>query len=58
MGIVGEGENIPTKEEQEADLQNKQSELQAQQELHKKMRHSSTAEYARDKKQEEEQPAE
>lgn len=63
MGIVGldnlqpednsdEGQHIPTKEEQEAALNKQKSQLQEEQELHKKMRSSSTAEYARDKKEE------
>lgn len=49
MGIVdeGEGQHIPTKEEQEAQINKQRSELEEQQELHRKMRKGQTAEYQR-----------
>jgi len=51
MAVLKEGQAIPTKEEQEALLKAQDDARAAQRELHKKMRSSKTAEYARDKKE-------
>lgn len=51
MAVLKEGQAIPTKEEQEAALSKQKSQLDEERELHRKMRSSKTAEYARDKKE-------
>lgn len=46
MGVLKEGQSIPTPEEQEAEIQRKEEEKAADREHHMQMRSSETATYS------------